>query len=175
MNITLIFILIFLIRLYSLSISIKNEKRLIAAGARQYGENNSKLLAALHIVYYFAALAEAQIKGVTFDGISALGLGITAFSLLALFYVIRELGSIWTVKIYIHPQHKLNRSWLFRHIRHPNYYLNVIPELIGIGLLCHAWLAMLVLLPLYLMVLAVRIRQEEAAMRDVYRNGKHPG
>ncbi|RMH87722.1 hypothetical protein EBB59_12635 [Lysobacter pythonis] len=166
--ITLIFVLTFCIRLISLKISTLNEKNLLAAGARQYGKKNSTLLAAVHIVYYFSALAESHIRGITFDGISALGTAIVAFSLLVLFHVIRALGDVWTVKIYIHPQHPINRSWLFRHVRHPNYFLNIIPELIGIGLLCHAWTTMMIGLPVYFAVLAVRIHQEQRAMRHLW-------
>ncbi|KPN71976.1 isoprenylcysteine carboxyl methyltransferase family protein [Neisseria sp. 83E34] len=166
--ISLIFILFFAIRLVSLSISIRNEKRLIAEGAKQFGEKNSKLLAAAHIAYYFAALAESHIRGVQFDAVSTAGTAVTAFALVMLFYVIRELGEIWTLKIYIHPRHTINRSWLFRHVRHPNYFLNVIPELIGIGLLCHAWTTMTIGLPVYFVILAIRIRQEHEAMRHLW-------
>ncbi|MDO4795012.1 MAG: isoprenylcysteine carboxyl methyltransferase family protein [Brachymonas sp.] len=166
--ITTVFVLIFCIRLVSLAVSIKNEKALIAAGARQFGARNSKLLSVAHIAYYFAALAESHIRGVRFDVISAAGTALVAFALAMLFYVIHALGPIWTVKLYIHPQHTVNRSWLFRHVRHPNYFLNIIPELIGIGLLCHAWNVMLIGLPIYGAILAVRIRQEHEAMRHLW-------
>lgn len=166
--ITTLFFLFFAIRLVSLSISIRNEVRLIAEGAKQFGEKNSKLLAAAHIAYHFAALAEAHLCGASFDAVSTAGAALTAFALAMLFYVIRALGNIWTLKIYIHPQHTLNRSWLFRHVRHPNYFLNIIPELIGIGLLCHAWITMAVGLPVYLAILAIRIRQEQEAMRHLW-------
>lgn len=162
-----IFALVFAIRLYSLSISIRNEKRLIAAGAQQHGEKNSRLMAAAHIVYYFSALAESWIRGVSFDTTSAIGTAIIAFSLVMLFHVIHALGEVWTVKVYIAPQHTVNRSWLFRVVRHPNYFLNVVPELIGIGLLCHAWTTMLIGLPIYAVILVIRIRQEEAAMKHL--------
>lgn len=165
--ITLFFIIIFLIRLYTLSISIQNEKRLIAAGAQQFGANTSKLLSAAHIAFYFGALIESYLRGAAFDGVSAFGLTLVVLSLGVLFYVIRELGEIWTVKIYIHPQHQLKQSWLFRHVRHPNYFLNIIPELIGIAFLCHAWTTLSFGLPIYGAILAVRIKQEEAAMRHL--------
>lgn len=163
-----VFALVFCIRLVSLAISIRNEKRLIAEGATQYGARNSKLLSAAHIVYYFAALGEAYARGATFDAISATGTAVLVFALGMLFYVIHALGPVWTVKIYIHPQHQVNRNWLFSHVRHPNYFLNIIPELIGVGLLCHAWGVMLVGLPIYAAILAVRIRQEHEAMRHLW-------
>lgn len=166
--IAVVFFLIFGIRLISLSISIKNEKRLIAEGARQYGEKNSKLLSVAHVVYYFAALGESYVRGAQFDAVSAAGTALLVFALGMLFYVIHALGSVWTVKLYIHPQHKMNRNWLFRYVRHPNYFLNILPELIGVGLLCHAWGVMAVGLPIYAAILAVRIRHENEAMRHLW-------
>lgn len=164
-----IFVLVFAVRLISFSISIRHEKRLIALGAREVGQRTSKLLAITHVFYYFAALAESYWRGVIFDGISLAGTVILFFALGTLFYVIRELGEIWTVKVYILPEHRINRSWLFRYVRHPNYFLNIIPELIGVGLLCHAWIVMAIGLPLYGAILLRRIREEEAAMRPLWQ------
>ncbi|MBG8685232.1 hypothetical protein E4K46_11475, partial [Neisseria meningitidis] len=31
--------------------------------------------------------------------------------------IIKQLGEIWTVKIYILPNHQINRSWLFKTFR----------------------------------------------------------
>ena len=165
--IPLVFAAAFLLRLVSLRVSLRHEQGLIAEGARQFGRKNSQLLAAAHIVYYFSALAEAHVRGAVFDGVSAAGTLLLAFAFAVLLYVIRTLGGLWTLKIYIHPQHRLNRSWLFRYVRHSNYFLNIVPELIGVGLLCHAWATMAVGLPLYGVLLAVRIVQEQDAMRHV--------
>lgn len=162
------FVMFFLLRLLSLAVSIRHEKQLLAVGAKQYGARNSKVLAMAHIAYYVLALVEAQLSGAQFDGISALGAGLTVLAVLALYWVIRTLGGLWTLKIYIHPQHQINRSWLFRVVKHPNYFLNIIPELIGIGLLCHAWTVMLVGLPIYGVILWIRINQEQAAMRHLF-------
>lgn len=54
---------------------------------------------------------------------------------------------------------------LFRFVRHPNYYLNIIPELIGFALTLHAFWTLAIGLPLYLVPLVIRIRQEEGTMR----------
>ena len=52
-NIIITFIAFFVLRLLSLSYSIRNEKRLLKSGAVQYGKVNSLLLTLAHIVYYF--------------------------------------------------------------------------------------------------------------------------
>lgn len=161
------FVVFFVIRLYFLAISIKNEKNLIALGAVQVGATNSKILAVAHIAYYFLALYESYQGGFVADGISALGAIIVGLSLVMLAYIIKLLGYVWTVKVYILPNHPMNRAWLFKTFRHPNYFLNIIPELIGIALLCHAWTTLLVGLPIYLVILGVRIYQEEQAMKHL--------
>lgn len=162
------FICFFVLRLISLAFSIRNEKRLLKNGAKQYGKVNSLLLTLAHIAYYFGALYEAYIKGVDFNTLSMAGVGVMAFAYGMLFYVIYKLRDVWTVKLYIAPNHRIERSFLFRSVRHPNYYLNIIPELIGVALLCNAWTTLCIGFPLYLCLLIVRIRQEEAAMKELW-------
>jgi hypothetical protein len=72
---------------------------------------------------------------------------------------------VWTVKLYLAPGHALNRHRLFRRVRHPNYFLNVLPELIGLALAFHAVATTVTVLPLYLVSLGIRIAQEEQVMR----------
>ncbi|TDQ59810.1 isoprenylcysteine carboxyl methyltransferase (ICMT) family protein YpbQ [Mesocricetibacter intestinalis] len=168
-TINLIFILILAIRFYSLSISIRNEKALLAKGAVQYGKTNSMLLSAAHILFYLCAIGEANYRNIELDALSLSGLFILCFAILMLFWVIASLKEIWTVKIYILPQHKINRSFLFKYFRHPNYFLNIIPELIGLSLFCQAKYTAMIGLPIYLLILTVRIKQEEKAMAPLFR------
>ena len=50
-------------------------------------------------------------------------------------------------------------------MRHPNYFLNILPELVGFALVLHAYYTLIIGLPFYLIPLIIRIRQEESAMR----------
>ncbi|MCK3655135.1 hypothetical protein A4G19_04980 [Pasteurellaceae bacterium Macca] len=168
LTINLIFIGFFLIRLYTLKISIHNEKNLIQKGAIQYGQNTSKLLSITHVLFYFSALFEANYNAQTFDTISLVGVVMMLLAYLALFWVIRTLNEIWTVKLYILPNHQINTSSLFKFVRHPNYFLNIIPELLGLVLLCHSWSTLAILFPIYLLILATRIYQEEKAMKPIF-------
>ncbi len=168
MNVVIIFLVFFGLRLVSLAFSIRNEKRLIAQGAKQYGARNSLLLTLAHVAYYASALTEASLRETTLDTVSLVGVGIMTFAYAMLFYVIYRLRDIWTVKLYIAPEHRIERSFLFRVVRHPNYYLNILPELLGVALLCHAWITLALLMPVYILILAQRIRLEEAAMADLW-------
>lgn len=167
-DIIIIFAAFFAARLCSLAFSMRNEKRLIREGAVQYGKTNSLLLALTHTLYYAAALGEGIVRECEMDNIALAGIGIMAVAYAMLGYVIFCLRDVWTVKVYIAPHHRMERSWLFRTVRHPNYYLNIIPELIGVALLCHAWYTLSIGLPLYGLVLIKRIRIEEEAMKGMW-------
>ncbi len=78
-NIT--FACILAIRFYSLSISIRHEKALIAKGAIQYGKRNSTLLSIAHVVFYFAAIIEANNQNLSFNSTSQIGLAILIFAI----------------------------------------------------------------------------------------------
>ena len=145
----LIFAFFFALRLATLAFSIRNEKRLLQLGAVQYGRRNS-----LHHT--------------SLDGIAILGASIMGFAYAMLFYVIYRLRDVWTVKVYIVPHQRIETSFLFRTVRHPNYILNILPELVGVAMLCHAWCTLALGLPVYCVILAVRIVQEERAMRDLW-------
>lgn len=76
------------------------------------------------------------------------------------------LGRLWTVKLMIARDHVLVTHPLFRWVRHPNYFLNILPELVGFALALHAWFTLVIGLAIYAVPLGIRIRQEERAMRE---------
>ena len=154
-----------LVRLVTLKISITNEKAIQEQGGTEHGALNSKILAGAHFSYYIGSGVEAWLKNVHFNQYTGAGVVLFLFSMAMLAWVIVSLKNIWTVKIYILKNHTLNQNALFRFVRHPNYFLNVIPELVAIALICQSWNVLMFGLPLYLVVLGVRIVQEERAMK----------
>ncbi|NRE25541.1 isoprenylcysteine carboxylmethyltransferase family protein, partial [Enterococcus faecalis] len=76
-------------------------------------------------------------------------------------------GKYWTVKLIFADKHTLNTNWLFKHIKHPNYFLNIIPELIGVTLVFHAWYTLLILLMPYGICLYLRIREENQLLANL--------
>ncbi|WP_425270986.1 isoprenylcysteine carboxylmethyltransferase family protein [Mucilaginibacter endophyticus] len=127
------------------------------------------MLITLHFVYYLGCFFEAYLKrALANDPLTYVGLILYIFSIIVLYYVIFQLRRIWTVKLIIGPSsyHRINSSFLFRHIRHPNYYLNIIPELISLSLFFHAWYSFAIGFPLYILLLFNRIKEENNLMRQ---------
>ncbi len=161
----LFFVAALAFRLLLLAVSIRNEKALKQNGAIEYGTRNSALLALAHTAFYVAAMAEGLHRKAAFDAITGVGIVLYGFGIAMLLLVIRLLGRFWTVKLILARDHELVTHPLFRAVRHPNYFLNLLPELIGYALIFHAFVTLGVGLALYAIPLTVRIRQEEAAMR----------
>lgn len=161
--IILIVFTFFTLRLYSLFISIRHAKQLQFNGATEYGKHNSTWLALTHIAIYVIATIEAWLHQTTMNSLSIIGLVLMTFAYMILFMVIKTLGPIWTLKLYILPKHPIIKSGLFKITKHPNYFLNIVPELIGLLLLTQAIFAAPLLLP-YAYLLWNRIRQEERMM-----------
>lgn len=163
----MLFIVIALFRIRVLLISKRNEQELLESGGKEYGKIVSKLLAILHTLFYFFALFEGIYKKVQFDNIGLIGALIIGLSFFILIRVIQILGKYWTVKLIFADKHTLNTNWLFKHIKHPNYFLNIIPELIGVTLVFHAWYTLLILLIPYGVCLCLRIREENRLLANL--------
>lgn len=142
---------------------MQHAKQLKVDGAVEYGIKNSKFLAITHVLIYMSAAIEAFIRKDTFSLLNGIGLIILIIAYIMLFIVIKTLGHIWTLKLFILPNHPIITSGLYKVTKHPNYFLNIIPELIGVLLLTHATYTILLLVP-YAYFLIVRIRQEEKLM-----------
>ena len=157
------------LRVAALLVSIRNEKRMKAAGAAEYGSGTSTLLALAHIAFYLAAIAEGFWRALPVSIVTFAGLILYGLAMCALIWVMVTLGRFWTVKIIIAKDHDLVTNRLFRLIRHPNYYLNMVPELIGFALVLQSYATLFLGLPVYLTILLRRIRQEEKVMREAFQ------
>jgi isoprenylcysteine carboxyl methyltransferase (ICMT) family protein YpbQ len=165
--ILLCFIIVFACRLFFLRVSKNNEQHMIQMGGKEFGIVNTILLTMAHIIFYASAFTESWIRKASFNWISFLGILVLTFSLFMLMIVVKQLGEFWTIKLIIAKNHYYIDTWLFRNIKHPNYFLNIIPELIGMSMLCHAWTTLTIVFPLYLVILIKRIRQENEVMISI--------
>ncbi len=155
-----------LIRALSLMVSAGHERKLRSAGAMELDIRTTRALLGAITTYNVAALIEGVVRGTQLDGIALIGIVLVAASQIALLFVVRALGELWTVKLLLASDHRHVRSTLLDRVRHPNYFLNLVPEWLGLGMAFHAWLVMAVGLPVLLLLLIGRIRHEEKALRD---------
>ncbi len=168
-SLVLIVALIAAFRLWTLYVASSNEKRLKMQGAKEYGHGSTLAVwAATGAVYVGAAIEGSTFRHAQFDGVAAVGLGIYIFSALALLWVMQTLGAFWSGKVLIAPGHQLVVHPIFRAIKHPNYFLNMIPELVGFTIMLHAFVTLAIGLPLFLISIYFRIRVEEQVLKQKF-------
>ena len=160
-----IILVTFLVRLIFLKRSMENEKRILSNGGKEFGVENTKRLTMAHIVFYLSCFVEAMVHKTNFDGMSMVGLVLLIFSMLML--MIHLLGYIWTVKLMLVNNHKYVDHPLFRIVKHPNYFLNILPELVGLALVSHAYVTFIFVFPVYAVILYQRIAEEEKILQEI--------
>jgi isoprenylcysteine carboxyl methyltransferase (ICMT) family protein YpbQ len=156
------------LRTATLAVSLRNEKQLRERGAVEHGAGVTRLLVFLHVAFYPLCCIEGWNRGTQASALTYGAMAVYLASMAVLFHVIRQLGEVWTVKLYVARGHRLNQSALFRWVRHPNYFLNIVPELLAVAFVAGAWVTLAALFPVYLLVLTARIVQEERVMRRTF-------
>ncbi|MBW9113868.1 DUF1295 domain-containing protein [Rhizobium cauense] len=141
-------LLAFAVRFVSLAVSTVNEIRLRALGSREIGRANTITLALSHAAYYVLATVEWLQNDTPVVTWIWHKCAAVLLSMVELVFVIRSLGYIWTVKLLIAPDHPHIKSGLYRISRHPNYFLNVLPELVGFAVALNSFWTLILGLPL---------------------------
>jgi len=159
----IIFLFIIIQRVIELGIAKNNEKKLKERGALEFGQEHYKFFIILHSMFFISILIEnyfihyLEIRFFTFL--------IIVFIILQLarVWVISTLGERWNTKIIILPNEKLVKRGLYKYIKHPNYIIVTI-ELLVIPIMFHAYITTVIFSVCNLILLKVRIREENKAL-----------
>ena len=148
-------------RLAELLLAERNTKALLSEGAREHGAAHYPLLVAMHAAWLAALWWWGPGRPVDVPL-----LAIFALLQLARLWVIATLGRRWTTRIIVLPGAPLVRTGPYRFLRHPNYWI-VTGEIAVLPLIFGLVEVALVFSILNLIVLAVRIRSENEALRSL--------
>jgi protein-S-isoprenylcysteine O-methyltransferase Ste14 len=101
------------------------------------------------------------------DWMPITGLVMIWFGVILRFYVIRTLGSFFTVDVTIRENHLLKTNGCYKYLRHPSYSAALV-SFTGFGLALNNWFSLLmVTLPVFF-VFIVRIRIEEQVLIEKF-------
>jgi protein-S-isoprenylcysteine O-methyltransferase Ste14 len=95
--------------------------------------------------------------------ISSLGLLLIVIGVVIRWSAVRTLDRYFTVDVTILGDHRLIRSGLFKYVRHPSY-LGLLIAVLGLGVTMVNWLSTLVMLVPHVIVIIMRINEEEQAL-----------
>ena len=149
--------LVTLERLGELWLSNRNTRRLLAKGAREQSPGHYPLIVAVHVLWLAALWWLALSRPID-------GFWLAMFILieLARIWVLASLGSRWTTRIIVLDE-PLVRRGPYRFVSHPNY-LVVVAEIAVLPLVFGLWQVAVIFSLLNAVILAVRIRAENAAL-----------
>jgi methyltransferase len=153
--------LVALARLFELPYSARNTKRLLAQGAIETGRGHYPFLILLHIAWLISMVLALPKHPV----IHWLPLGVYAALQALRIWIIATLGPWWTTKIITLPGAPLVNSGPYKYVQHPNYWV-VAGEIAILPLVFGEVLVAIVFSILNAGALAVRIREEDAALAD---------
>ncbi len=146
-------------RLFELAHARRNERRLRAAGALEHGSGHFPLIVLLHVAWLVSiglfVPADTQPSWPLF--------GLFAVLQLARLWVLVSMGRYWTTRVLTLPGAPLVRRGPYRWVRHPNYLI-VVGEIAVLPLIFGAWQIALVFSVANAILLAWRIRIEDAAL-----------
>ena len=150
-------------RLVELQFAERNSKRLLAEGAKEYAAGHYAFLVAIHMVWLAALWWWAPGRPID----------LTLLLLFAVLqvgriWVIATLGRRWTTRIIVLPGAPLVQTGPYRYLSHPNYLI-VTAEIAVLPLVFGLWQIAVVFSVLNLAILAVRIPQENKALRGLRR------
>jgi methyltransferase len=153
--------LVALSRLAELAISARNQRRLVARGARKIPERHFHWMVLLHTGVLVSAAAEVAFLRRPLIPALALAMGL-AFALAngLRWWTIATLAEHWNVQVMDSSRLGIVTTGPFRWIRHPNY-ASVLVELVALPMIHTAWLTAAWAAPSNLCVLRRRIAVEE--------------
>jgi len=151
--------LVALQRLGELVWSRRNERRLRAEGAVEAGRAHYPFFVTLHAAWLASLLLLVPSDTVPNPYLLSAYLGLQLLRL----WTMATLGRFWTTRILTLPGAPLVRRGPYRWFRHPNYLI-VIAEIVTLPLAFGAVAIALIFSAANLILLAVRIRAEEAAL-----------
>ena len=154
-------------RIVELVVSARHVAAAKAAGGVERGLGHYPFMVVLHTGLLVGAVVEVMVADrpfVPWLGWPMLALVVAAQALR--WWCIVTLGGAWSTRVVVVPGMQLVTTGPYRWLRHPNY-LAVVVEGLALPLVHTAWVTALVFTIANAGLLRVRIRCEDAALRDL--------
>lgn len=154
-------------RIAELVLSKRHAAAILARGGVEHGQGHYPVMVVLHTAFLAGCALEPWLLDRPFVpllGIPALALALAAQGIR--WWAITTLGVHWNTRVIVLPNAPRIGGGPYRFFPHPNY-VAVVLEGIALPLIHTAWITALVFTLLNALLLTVRIRTEDAALRTM--------
>lgn len=153
-------------RAVELILSRFNQRWALARGGRESGRSHYPVIVGMHSLFYVALVLERVCFRREWSTYWAFWLGVLALSQVLRIWAVVSLGRLWNTRIIVIPGSRPSLKGPYRYIRHPNY-LVVVAEILAVPMLVGAYLTALIFSVANVLILTVRIREEEKALEGI--------
>ena len=151
-------------RLVELLVARRNARWAFAHGGKEFGHGHYPVMVTLHTVLLLGCVVEVWALHRPFlPGLGWPMLAVAALSQVLRWWCVTTLGRRWNTRVIVVPQAPLVRRGPYRWLHHPNY-VAVVSEGVALPLVHTAWLTAAGFTLANALLLAVRIRVENAAL-----------
>jgi methyltransferase len=151
-------------RLVELIVSKRNARWSFAHGGKEFGHNHYPVMVTIHTALLLGCVVEVWALHRPFiPGLGWPMLALVALSQVLRWWCVTTLGPRWNTLVIVVPAAPLVRRGPYRWLHHPNY-VAVVAEGVALPLVHSAWLTAVCFTMANALVLAVRIRVENAAL-----------
>ncbi|HET7629631.1 MAG TPA: isoprenylcysteine carboxyl methyltransferase family protein [Bacillales bacterium] len=162
-------------RLTELIIAKKNERWMREQGGYERGAEHYKWIVMLHVMFFVSLATEVAVFGARPAFWWPLPFVVFLCAQFLRVSVLVAMGRYWNTKIMILPGAEVVAKGPFRYIRHPNY-VTVTLEFLSLPLMFQAYYTALLFSALNALVLVgIRIPEEEKALREATDYGESTG
>lgn len=164
---TILVTVVALERLAELVVSKRNAAWSFERGGRETGQGHYPFMVVLHSGFFVAMLVEAWVRRPDVVPLLAWSMLMLVVASQALrWWCIATLGRRWNTRVIVVPGLSPVTAGPYRYLSHPNY-VAVVVEGMALPMVHEAWLTAVVFTLLNAVLLTVRIRDENAALRTL--------
>lgn len=153
-------------RLLELFLARRNERWARARGAIERGRGHYPFIVALHSLWLVSTLIEGLLRGPELPFYWPVPLALFLLVQPLRYWALSSLGESWNTRILVVPGARPVRRGPYKYLSHPNYVV-VVVEILTFPLVFGAWMTALVFTVLNAVVLYVRIREENRALKEL--------
>ncbi|WP_174733948.1 isoprenylcysteine carboxyl methyltransferase family protein [Mesobacillus harenae] len=157
---------IILQRITELIIARKNEAWMKNRGALEFGRGHYRVMVLIHTSFFMVYIFEVVTLNKELSSWWPLLLPLFLLTQGARVWALTSLGKFWNTKIIVLPNAEVVAKGPYRFIKHPNYVI-VALEFIIIPFMFKAYITAITFSILNLMILSIRIPEEERALKTL--------
>ncbi|OIJ11577.1 isoprenylcysteine carboxyl methyltransferase [Anaerobacillus arseniciselenatis] len=164
-GIYLLIVIVICQRVIEVIIANKNAVWIKERGGYEVGREHYKYLVLLHTMFFLSLLVEVTVHPPKFVAWSIVPFFIFLIAQFGRVWALSSLGEFWNTRIMVLPGAKVIAKGPYQYIRHPNFVI-VFTEIAVFPLIFQAYWTAVVFTIVNALVLSVRIRTEEKALKE---------